>query len=215
MILISEERKKKSEEICRRFAIPVNPHLPFVENEQEVNLRSLEETAWRTMCLGIVAMKADGMPYDQVLDAIERYGLRPHFSPLENNFISVEKAEDSTNIVFSWRYESYWTLLWTLGWIDELSVPAKSCDVEKAVMILLDCDSSKSFIEKSSLLNASDILDQLDLTYRYDWACVEARLKGLSDPQIMQRSIVYERHYALNWLVKYFGYEWDDVTCDT
>ncbi len=209
------ERKARSEEICRCEGIPVNPNLPVVESEENVTLRTVEETAWRAMCLCVVALKGEGMPHDKILKVIDDYELKPHFSPLEIQFVFSEEIDQTERISFCWRYESYCVLLWALGWIDSLSFPAKICDLEIAIPILRDCGSSQNFIKGSSLRGISEILDQLDLTYRYDWACVEARLKGLSDPQPEQRSIIYERHYALNWLVKYFDQEWDDVTCDT
>jgi uncharacterized protein DUF4272 len=31
----------------------------------------------------------------------------------------------------------------------------------------------------------------------------------------LDSGVVYERHYALNWLIGYMGREWDDVTTDT
>ena len=47
-----------------------------------------------------------------------------------------------------------------------------------------------------------------------DWACVDARIKGVQITEI-HSGVVYERHYALNWLINYRNQEWDDVSCDT
>ena len=52
-------------------------------------------------------------------------------------------------------------------------------------------------------------------SYRYHWAVVDARVNGLEIPSDIDASVVYERHYALNWLVGYSGQEWDDISTDT
>ncbi|MGG6547373.1 UNVERIFIED_CONTAM: DUF4272 domain-containing protein, partial [Prevotella sp. 15_C9] len=46
-----------------------------------------------------------------------------------------------------------------------------------------------------------EVLDEADLTFRYDWACVEARVHGEEAPVLLDAGVVMERHYAFNWLV--------------
>ncbi|MDF1551166.1 MAG: DUF4272 domain-containing protein, partial [Bacteroidales bacterium] len=60
----------------------------------------------------------------------------------------------------------------------------------------------------------SEILDANDLYYRLDWACVDARINNSNLSEVNQ-GVVFERHYALNWLINYMNQEWDDVSCDT
>ncbi|WP_338398753.1 DUF4272 domain-containing protein [Persicobacter psychrovividus] len=60
-----------------------------------------------------------------------------------------------------------------------------------------------------------EILDQADLILRLDWACVNARVKNEVAPGGLNSSVVYERHYALNWLIKYLNQDWDNVSTDT
>ena len=105
-------------------------------------------------------------------------------------------------------------MLWALGYIETLNYPDKVCDVPKAVGILRDI-STKDFITKAKLRDLSEILDQADLIYRYDWAVVNARLKKQDAPADIDGGIVLERHHALNWLIGYMNQEWDDVTTDT
>lgn len=66
----------------------------------------------------------------------------------------------------------------------------------------------------TELRSKKELLDMADLYYRMDWTCVDDRLKGLETPQL-NPGVVYERHYALNWLIQYMDREWDDVSCDT
>jgi hypothetical protein len=55
----------------------------------------------------------------------------------------------------------------------------------------------------------------VDLIYRYDWACVDARIGGKPPPAGVNCEVVVERHRALNWLYGYQGQAWDDVSTDT
>ncbi|WP_083821056.1 DUF4272 domain-containing protein [Acetonema longum] len=59
------------------------------------------------------------------------------------------------------------------------------------------------------------MLDQADLIYRYDWACVDARIKKKPAPGGLNDEVVVERHRALNWLVCYMDQEWDCVATNT
>ena len=74
--------------------------------------------------------------------------------------------------------------------------------------------SSRDFIETAQLRSVSEILDETDRIYRIHWAVREAQLKEQPVPAGLDPDVVWERHYALNWLTWYAD-EWDDVTTDT
>jgi hypothetical protein len=58
-----------------------------------------------------------------------------------------------------------------------------------------------------------EILDEMDLIYRLDWACVDARLNDLAAPTGVQAGVVMERHKTLKWLIS--GENWDEVDLST
>lgn len=70
------------------------------------------------------------------------------------------------------------------------------------------------FIAQSRLRDIAEVLDELDLIYRYDWAVVDAQCRHQGAPAGLNPGVVYERHYALNWLVGYLDQNWDDITTD-
>ena len=74
--------------------------------------------------------------------------------------------------------------------------------------------SLEEFLAEAELRRPSEILDEADLILRYDWAVVDARVNQKPIPAELDRGVVYERHYALNWLI-YNHEEWDDVHTDT
>ena len=52
------------------------------------------------------------------------------------------------------------------------------------------------------------------LYYRFNWACVDERING-REIEGINPGIVYEKQYALNWLINYMDQDRDYVTCDT
>jgi hypothetical protein len=212
---IALERKRRSEAILRREGVPFIAHLPVIEDEETATIRQLEEVAWRTMALNVVAVKGEGLEQERVLGIIEQYNLEHTFTLKEREFIFSGAPSDRDRIQFTWRYECYWVLLWALNYADELGRPDRICDVPRAVSVMVE-RTAEEFIRGARLRSTSEILDATDLIYRYDWACVDAWLKGKSAPASLDAGVVIERHHALNWLVGYpDNADWDDVSADT
>jgi len=207
-------RKQRSEAILRAEGVPFLPTLPVVENETTLNLRYVEAVAWRAQALCLVALKGEGLEQDKILRFLREYELYSALTPKERKFIYDETPLDHDRIQFAWRYECYWVLLWALSYVDDLGRPDHICDVPMAVKIMFQ-RSACEFIRDAQLRTSGEILDVVDVIYRYDWACVEARLKGREAPAGLDSGVVMERHHALNWLVGYMDQEWDDVTTDT
>jgi hypothetical protein len=211
----SLERKKRSEAILQKEGVPFIEHLPVVEDEATAQIRSLDEIAWRAMALCIVAVKGEGLEQERVLEIIEQYKLEHAFTPKEREFIYNDSASEQDRVQFSWQYECYWVLLWALNYVEELSRPDQICDVPQSVQTMIN-RTAEEFIQEANLRDKSEILDAADLIYRYDWACVDARVNGRIIPQWLECGVVLERHRTLNWLVGYNeNANWDDVTTDT
>lgn len=208
-------RKLRSEAILRSEGVPFLDHLPVIEDERTAELRTSSEIALRAMVLNVVSVKGEGLGHERALEIVEQYHLESALTPDERQFLENDHPSDKDKVQFSWRYEAYWTLLWALNFVDELGRPDTVCDVELAVRIKVD-RASTQFIDEARCRDVDEILDALDLTYRYDWACVDARLNGKAAPAGLNPGVVVERHHALNWLVGYGeSAEWDDVTTDT
>ena len=220
-----EERKQKSIAILKEFRIETMDGLPLVESEGEVVLRTKEEVASRTVGLMLIALYAEGLcsgekrnkHRDWIEKWIKRFNAYEFFTPKEKAFLENKSPKMPECIKFSWQYEPLTVMLWALGLMDTedaLSIPAEICDVPEAVGLMKDYQSYEEFLSDVALRDAEAILDQVDLIYRYDWACVEDRIKN---PKMNRDEwgIVMERHRALNWLVNYCGDDWDDVTTDT
>jgi hypothetical protein len=208
-------RKQRSEAILQAEGVPYIAHLPVIEDEQTAQLHSLEAVAWRAMALCIVAVKGEGLEQKRLLEVIEQYQLEQKFTPKEREFIYNAEPTEHDRIQFTWRYECYWVLLWALNYVEELSRPDKICDVPQAVRMMVD-KTAEEFIKDAKLRSKSEILDAADLIFRYNWACVDARLNGRPIPSGLESGVVLERHYALNWLIDYAEDDgWDNISTDT
>lgn len=207
-------RRDRSVSRLRAEGVPTNAHLPFIEDSTQAKRRSTAEVAERAMAVCIVALKGEGLEQTWVDDAAKKYGADRYFSPKERAFVRDTNPTQQDRIQFSWRYECLWVLLWALGYVDELGRPDAPCDVARAVKILHERDAAR-FVAEASMRPLTEILDEADLIYRYDWAVVAARLKRQPAPTGLVGGVVQERHYVLNWLMGYMEQEWDEISTDT
>ena len=100
---------------------------------------------------------------------------------------------------------------WALG-IVELPYPSTICDVPYIARLFFDHKENGTVLGLGEIRDRQEILDEADLTLRYDWACVDARVKGEETPASLDGGVVMERHYAFNWLIgANDGAEWDEI----
>ncbi|MCH2043785.1 MAG: DUF4272 domain-containing protein [Saprospiraceae bacterium] len=207
-------RKKASEKLLAYQGIQINYNLPCIEDDHEVLLRKKREIEDRALALWYVALKGDGVEEEILYPLRKEYNLYTKFSPKELLFAHADAYTPQTSLNFTWRYEALWVMLWALGYVEELAYPSNVCDVDKVVSIIYT-KTETHFREETHLISKEEILDEADLIYRYHWACVEARIKGEEIPCGLDAAVVYERHYALNWLIRYGNQDWDNITTDT
>ncbi|OWR27511.1 hypothetical protein CDO73_22210 [Saccharibacillus sp. O23] len=216
-------RKDRSERRLREEGVPVNAHLPVIEEEDQTRIRSVEEVASRAIALCIAAVKGEsdgaGENPEETSDLIARitnqYEAQAFFTERERAYLNESAPERSQIAAFSWGYESYWVMLWALGFIEKLERPDRICDVGHSVSVLQQHEDFEGFLRASRIRSKQEIMDEADLIYRYDWACVDARIQNLEAPAGLDAGVVYERHRSLNWLIRYMDQEWDYVTTDT
>jgi Domain of unknown function (DUF4272) len=207
-------RKLRSESILRAEGVPVLAVLPAIETADEALKRSKEEVALRTLCVVLVAAKGLGLEEEIVERILKSYELRPHLTPKELAFVVDNSPSQHDRILFSWRHEAAWTLLWALGFVAQLGKPVQECDVDFIANTVTGRTRSQ-FIGDAELRPIADILDQADLIYRYHWAVRDAQIKGQQIRASLHPGVTDERHYALNWLIGYLEQAWDDVSTDT
>jgi hypothetical protein len=210
------ERRERSELYCKSKGIPVyeNPNSLFVDPEDKVTVRTQDEVVDRALALCYLGLKSEGLEQNNLDQMDKDFAIMTKLSPGEKAYATAQQPTEQQKINANWRYESLHVLLWALGYIDELSYPDQMCNVGDDVEIILKL-KEKNFRQNAKLRSKQEILDQADLILRLNWACVNARVKNERMPGGLDASVVYERHYSLNWLIRYMDQEWDDVTTDT
>lgn len=217
------DRRERSVARCKKMGIPYMEKLRAAVYESECAVPSKEEIIRRLACVFAAAVcseacnyepeKAENMCRGMLNELEEKYLVSKWFSDEEKAYTANPLGFPKLHPKFGWRYEGCAVLLWALG-LWELGVPDKICSAEELGKILWNNDFD-SLSEKAVLKSKTEILDMQDLIFRYDWACVDARMKG-TQMTVIDGEIVYEWHYALNWLVGADGVrDWDKITVNT
>jgi hypothetical protein len=214
--LDQKERRTKSEQICNYNGIPIysNVNSLFVAPEKDVDLRTKDEVVDRIFALLYIGLKSEGLEPNHLEKLDKDFKVSEKLTQSEKGYAFSSNPTEQQAADANWRYESLHVLLWSLGHIDELIYPDQMCNVADDVKIIYELGATK-FREQSILRSKQEILDQADLILRFDWACVSSRVKNNPAPGKLNSSVVYERHYSLNWLIKYLNQDWDDVRTDT
>lgn len=210
------ERRLRSEEYCKNRNIPVyeNPNALFVNSDEQVQIRTKDEIVDRALALCYIGLKSEGLEQEHLDQMDKDFGITAKLTPLETAYATAKNPTEQQKIDANWRYESLHVLLWALGYIDTLSYPDKVCNVAEDTKIIYKLREA-GFRQKARLRSKKEILDQADLILRLNWACVNARVNNKPMPGGLDKSVVFERHHTLNWLISYLDQDWDDVRTDT
>ncbi|MFC0779151.1 DUF4272 domain-containing protein [Flavobacterium sp. HJSW_4] len=211
------ERKAKNEAILERENIKINKHLPCVESERETTIRSAREIAERVSVLAVTNLVAfNSISSEEAVDYLQEYKLWESVTDGEKEFLA-NPTEDK-KMYETWKCEGIWVLMWALKKVETLDFPNEFCDLgnisAEDYPVAKDKDPFEFINAVHEVRSKKEILDAADLYYRYNWACVDERINGRQIENI-NPGIVYERQYALNWLIHYMDQDWDNVTCDT
>ena len=207
------ERRSKSNERISKMGLHILETLPVTEDPSKINSRTASDISKRAIAVAIAAVKGEGLAHDKVIQIVNQWDISSYFSPEEKIFINNPKVSREDRLKFSWRYEGLDVLLWALGYKDELPPPNQICDVKTDVSIIVN-NQNGSLAKNSKLRSMNEIMDMADYYYRLHWVAVELRISGKKS-SLIDGEIIMERHYALNWLIKYMGQKWDDIQTDT
>jgi hypothetical protein len=147
-----------------------------------------------------------------------KYNTDSKLTPFEKDFIDTENPSPQERSNAFWRIESINVLLWALKMNNFLSYPNRTSeesgsaemDIHKIYTL-----TEKEFRENTTLRTKAEILDEADLILRLNWACVNSRIKNEPPPSDLNPTVVFLRHWTLNWLTNYMGQDWDDIKTDT
>ena len=214
------ERKANSEKIIAAKGIGINPNLPLTEPASQIKLRNLDEVCRRAVAallstqVGFGRSEQNDEDVNYFVGLMDYFGVKDCLNAKERRLVDGSYTQqDVIDVV--WEYESYWTLVWALGLVDDITDAENICDCPQAVRFVSQSGSFEEFKEKCYLRSTDEIMDMLDLYYRYHWAVVQhesidkkCSIGGLNT------DAVSERRRGLEWLVCDTA-DWNDISLDT
>ena len=196
-------------------------NLPCIEDASEVALKDVDvicKKAISTLLIIQVAHDSLNNEFEKsksyFSEEFQRFGVEDYLNKEEKELWNGTYTKQSLCNI-TWKYETLWALLWALGIIgdDEFKVPVDVMDYMKAIRIIRECKDYDEFKAKVNMRGIEEILDMLDLFYRYHWTTEDARLNLKKLPKI-NGEVVAERRRGLEWLVSQEE-DWNDISLDT
>ena len=214
------ERKERSEKIIAAKGIGINPNLPLTEPASQVKLRSLDDICQRAIAallstqVGFGRSEQNDEDVNSFAGLMDYFGVRDCLNAKERRLVDGSYVQqDIIDVV--WEYESYWTLVWALGLVDDITDAEDICDCPQAVRFVSQSESYDDFKSRCSLRSADEILDMLDLYYRYHWAVVQHEKTDKKCPiGGLNTDAVSERRRGLEWLISDTD-DWNRISLDT
>jgi hypothetical protein len=198
----------------RAEGVAVSHPLPAPIEEIELELRDPQEVARRALALFLVALRAEALDSGDPVPVAEMEELQPlgfaALSSAERGFMLHPHPPRQTVMEMSWRYESLLALLWSLGRA-ELPPASEICDVPTLVDMLMETEE-EAFVATAGLRLSSIVLDTLDLHQLYHQVVRQAEQEETEPAVELVPGVVFERHYALNWLTRFEEADWDDIS---
>lgn len=82
----AERRKFRSIKKLKQYKVPFIRHLPVIQTEEEITLRTTEEICNRAICLALVAARGEGLEYEIVAEKAKEFLVEGFFTPDENAY---------------------------------------------------------------------------------------------------------------------------------
>ena len=217
-----EERKAETHKKLQQMGIAVNPNLPLLETADEVTVKSKDDICRRAiaslLAIQVACDISQGDATEETVaffrETISAFGVIDCLNDTERRVVFSDTYTERDVISVMWTYEAYWSLVWSLGLIDDITDASSCCDSETAVRFVSECDTYEQFAAKCHLRSSEEILDMLDLYYRYHWACVNKQFDPDTAIGNLDPEVVWERRRGLEWLISEED-DWFEISLDT
>lgn len=212
-----KERREKNNRLVGKRGISVGEKVMTRWEDESVTLKETEAICKRAMaCFYVIQIACDigNNNYEEGLNyfkpILERLGVMDQLNSKEKRIIDgTYSMQDAIDM--DWAYEAFWSLCWCLGLVKDISDASKVCDCDKAIGLMQSCNSVQDLVKKSKLRSKEEILDELDLYFRYNWAINDAKVNANASIGNLNPSIVIERRRGLEWVVTDEA-DWYDLT---
>jgi len=179
-------------------------------------IKTPKEVAKRVLVLIGVFQAATGRSKETLISLLKENQLWPEVTEIEKKFL--ESSDEDSKFIstqYSWRAEAVYILLWTLNRFDFQEIPKNESNLDQISDLLKEDDFFKKIaVSNAQFRSVDEINNKLDEIQKINWEIRDALINKKESPNDYHPSIIYEWHYALNWLTKP-DEEWDSITTDT
>ena len=211
-----KNRREKNNKYISEHNITTADRIVSHIEDSEAMVKSQEDICKRAIaCLLVVQIACDigNGEYKEGLDyfkpIIEKFGLLDELNSKEKKIIDgTYEMQDAIDM--DWAYEAYWSLCWCLGLVDDIKDAGDVCDCQAAIDFVMDCQTVDDLMKKCNMRSKEEILDMIDLYFRYQWAINEAKVNPKASVGNLNPSIVIERRRGLEWIVSEED-DWYDI----
>ena len=209
------DRRARTEAWLVAHGLPFHPLLHCDETTDAVLIRSAIEVARRAVILHYVVAAGHGHNRKDLWDTIVSFDIHGAVTSNERDLFQSDAPRSQDLVDATWRAESAWALLWSLGVVERLDLPDTCCDLRNIHSTHPFMDDPVGFITHAQLRPTWLILDEVDRSLRLHWLVREFNYVNHAPvPRNIVGAIVQERHHVLNWLIGH-GDNWDCVDTAT
>ena len=204
---VQKNRRIHNNDYIKSLSVAFPDKLMSRWDDDGIELKDKKEICTRALAAFFVIQIACDIAQDNYDESIEFFkpileemGLTEHLNSKEKRiFDGTYDRQDAIDM--DWAYEAYWSLCWCLGLVDDIRDAGEVCDCDAAIDFVRGCKTIDEFADKCTLRSKSEILDMLDLYFRYNWAVNESRINPDTETGDLNPSIVIERRRGLEWVV--------------
>jgi hypothetical protein len=204
------ERKTRSINYMKSLGIRADADLPLVNFDHLINLRSRKVISNRVFTLYYFYLFANKeILSHEIIHIFERHSVFFQLTEKERDLIWNGTRVEKVNYI--WSVERLWALLWVLGKVDSIENPNLLCNPTQLDSIFRNPTGilkPENLREQTRMRTLDEILDLTDLYLRLNWYCIDSQLKN-NGCRIIDSRVVYERLYALQWVLYYPNIDWD------
>jgi hypothetical protein len=186
------------------------------ENCEDIELivRQPNEVAKRILALYTVIGKVHNGNDEVFLNWFKSKSMNQYLSEDEANLLKNESPNQNTLLNFSWRAEALTSLLWAAKLIEEMPALNQEFDVFSLSSVANILSNPLDFINNLQLRPNQELEAMESELFNQHWRVRDAQINSREMPSELDPSVVYERRYALSWLIGW-GQDWDHVPTDT
>lgn len=214
------DKEKLILEKVKSLKLVVSDKLPKVSEIQEIEFRDKVEICQRALVLTFIASYAEGVVETNeikeirkfFLNLLKEYNVANELTEAEMNFLYEFRPHKNQLVSFSWEYEGAYTLMWMLGFVEELSFPPTACPAHELVNIIKQYSTFEEFLAGSKMKPEKELLDAYELIYRTQRAVSDTQSMGRIVHGDLDLNVIKIRNKAFQWVTGYRrNLKWDKL----